>query len=156
MFDDAIAELQKAITLSGSSPLMIAALGHAYAKAGQDKSDCPNQTRLDTLGSLVIRFDSSILPAAWIDDNRYTAAVCRCFLVLTCAERLEARIVHLEFLRQILPHYHRPRLRKLKVLFLGSLRTCLSGDDREAIRVVFEKGPDLIQRLLFEFGGIGT
>ena len=35
MFDDAIAELQKAITLSGKSPLMIAALGHAYAKAGK-------------------------------------------------------------------------------------------------------------------------
>ncbi len=35
MFDDAIAELQKAITLSGNSPLMIAALGHAYAKAGK-------------------------------------------------------------------------------------------------------------------------
>jgi DNA-binding winged helix-turn-helix (wHTH) protein/TolB-like protein/tetratricopeptide (TPR) repeat protein len=37
MFDDAIAELQKAITLSGESPLMIAALGDAYALAGKSK-----------------------------------------------------------------------------------------------------------------------
>jgi tetratricopeptide (TPR) repeat protein len=35
MFDDAIAEFQKASTLSGSSPLMKAALGHAYAKANR-------------------------------------------------------------------------------------------------------------------------
>lgn len=33
MFDDAIAEFSKAITLSGDSPLMRAALGHAYAKS---------------------------------------------------------------------------------------------------------------------------
>src|SRR5206468_4706292 len=50
----------------------------------------------------------------------------------------------------------RPRLRELKVLFFSSLRACLSGDDRDAIRVAFKKGADLIQRLLFEFGGIGT
>src|SRR5882724_9362653 len=127
--------------VGGGQRRFSAACSGTPIKAGQDKSECPNETRLDTLASLVLRFDSSILPTARIDDNSYTAAVCRCFLVLTCAERLEARIVHLEFLRQILPHYHRPRLRKLNVLFLGSLRTCLSGDDREAIRVVFEKGP---------------
>ncbi len=35
MFDDAIAEFQKATTLSGGSPLMKASLGHAYAKANR-------------------------------------------------------------------------------------------------------------------------
>src|SRR5438034_7731258 len=35
MFDDAILEFQKAITLSGGCPLMKAALGHAYAKANR-------------------------------------------------------------------------------------------------------------------------
>ena len=35
MFDDAIAEFSKAITLSGGSPLMRAALGHAYAKSNR-------------------------------------------------------------------------------------------------------------------------
>jgi len=35
MFDDAIAEFQKATALSGGSPLMKASLGHAYAKANR-------------------------------------------------------------------------------------------------------------------------
>ena len=33
VFDAAIEEFQRAISLSGLSPLMIAALGHAYAKS---------------------------------------------------------------------------------------------------------------------------
>ena len=35
LYDEAIAEHQKAIELSGGSPRLIAALGHAYAKAGK-------------------------------------------------------------------------------------------------------------------------
>jgi tetratricopeptide (TPR) repeat protein len=35
MFDEAIAEFQRATTLSGGSPLMKASLGHAYAKANR-------------------------------------------------------------------------------------------------------------------------
>src|SRR5262249_49365443 len=35
MFDEAIAEFQRATTLSGGSPLLKASLGHAYAKANR-------------------------------------------------------------------------------------------------------------------------
>lgn len=49
LFDNAIEEFRKAITLSHGSPLMKAALGHSYAKA--TKFDEANNT-LDELNEL--------------------------------------------------------------------------------------------------------
>ena len=64
VFDKAIDEFQKAITLSQDSPLMKAALGHAYAKA--KKTDEANKI-LDELNELSKHAYVSPLEIAQID-----------------------------------------------------------------------------------------
>ena len=111
---------------------------------------------LDTLWSLVPRFQCSIFPAARIDKDRDTPGAARALLIFARALRLDSRVVQLKLLRKVLPHDHSPCLRELEILLFLPGRRGVGHDYRKTKWICFKKGPGFIEQLLFpKLGSVG-
>jgi len=84
MFPEALAELRKAVELSGDAPRNIAALGHAYAVSGQPAEAHKALQKLDQLakGRYVSDYGRALICAGLGENSRAVA-----WLERACQER---------------------------------------------------------------------